>query len=60
MTMTPKNALLLIAACALSTRAQAHNGHEMLGAHWHATDTLGFILLINAIAAVLCFSGRGK
>jgi Co/Zn/Cd efflux system component len=60
MTLTPKNALLLIAACALSTGAQAHSGHGMLGAHWHATDTLGFILLVNAVAVVAWFIGRGK
>jgi hypothetical protein len=60
MTSIPKNALLLIAACAISTRAAAHNGHGMIGAHWHATDTLGFILLLNAIAAVVWFIGRGK
>lgn len=60
MTLKSKNALLLIAACAISTGAQAHSGHGMLGVHWHATDTLGFVLLINAIAAVVWFIGRGK
>lgn len=60
MTLKPKNALLSIAAYAMSTGASAHNGHGMIGTHWHASDTLGFILLLNAVAAVVWFIGRGK
>jgi len=52
--------IFFIAACAISTGAQAHNGHGMLGSHWHASDTLGFILLLNAVAAIAWFIGRGK
>jgi hypothetical protein len=59
-TNTFMKTIILIAACALSTGASAHNGHGMLGFHWHATDTLGFILGLNVVAAIGWFIGRGK
>lgn len=33
--------------------ASAHDGHGLAGTHWHATDTLGFVLVgVLALAAV--------
>jgi hypothetical protein len=52
----------LIAAASLAgsaTLALAHGGHGAEGAHWHATDVWGFVLLGAAVALVL-WSRRGK
>ena len=43
--------LLGALALAASPLALAHDGHGMAASHWHATDTLGFIVL--AVAAGL-------
>ncbi len=33
--------------------ASAHDGHGLTGTHWHATDTLGFVLVaVLALAAI--------
>ncbi len=41
--------------------AQAHEGHGMEGAsHYHATDTLGFVVFLFMVALLWWFSGRGK
>jgi hypothetical protein len=40
--------------------AFAHDGHGMLGGHWHATDVMGFVAAGGAAALLLWFSGRGK
>ena len=38
--------------------AWAHEGHGMPGfAHWHASDVLGFVAGVAAIAAVIWFKG---
>ncbi len=46
----------LIVASAVLTRATdvfAHNGHGLSGSHWHASDTLGFVVVVAlAVAAV--------
>ena len=44
---------LIAGASALSTwSAMAHEGHGLPGAaHWHASDTLGFVLLAVVVAA---------
>jgi hypothetical protein len=40
--------------------ALAHGGHGLPGsAHWHATDTLGFVAL-GLVAVAVWFIGRGK
>lgn len=52
-----------IAACALSTAANsvfAHDGHAMSGAHWHATDALGFVVVGCLAGVAIWLSGRGK
>jgi hypothetical protein len=46
--------LLTFAAAALPLAAFAHDGHGLPGAsHWHATDTLGLLLVaLLAVGAV--------
>ncbi len=44
----------------LPTLALAHEGHGMEGsAHWHATDTLGFVG-VAVVAVLVWFIGKGK
>ena len=45
--------LLGTLAHAASPLALAHRGHGMDAVHWHATDTLGFIVLAVAVGLVL-------
>jgi hypothetical protein len=52
----------LLATAVLSTAASlavAHDGHGMVGAHWHASDALGFVL-IGVVVAALAWLWRGK
>ena len=53
----------VLASAALSllpvSLVHAHDGHGLFGAHWHATDTLGFVLAAVAVGAVIWF-GRGR
>jgi hypothetical protein len=46
----------LLAALALP--AQAHDGHGLAGAHWHATDVWG-LLVVGALAALAVWFSRG-
>jgi hypothetical protein len=51
----------LIAACtglSGATATFAHDGHGLLGAHWHATDTLGFVAVAAMIAVAIWFSRK--
>ena len=43
---------------ALPAATFAHNGHGMVGGHWHATDSFGYIVLGIAVAAVTWWWGR--
>jgi hypothetical protein len=56
MPMRPLLGLLFI-ACA-SPAARAHEGHGFGGPHWHASDTLGFVLLAVALGLVLWAARR--
>jgi hypothetical protein len=47
------------AALLSSGVASAHEGHGLVGAHWHATDTWGF-LCVALLAAVALWSSRDK
>jgi hypothetical protein len=47
----------LLTACA-SPLALAHEGHGLASPHWHATDTMGFVLLAVIVAAALWASRR--
>ena len=52
-------ALLALALWALSPAAHAHEGHGLLGTHWHATDTFGFLALGAVVVGVaIWLSGR--
>jgi Co/Zn/Cd efflux system component len=50
-------ATALLAAAAFCAPALAHDGHGLFGAHWHSTDTLGFVGVVVAIAVALWWSG---
>jgi hypothetical protein len=55
----PTLALLALALWALSPAAHAHAGHGLLGTHWHATDTVGFLALGAVVVGVgIWLSGR--
>ncbi len=56
MTITRK---LAAAATALAAAAPAlaHDGHGLIGTHWHATDALGFAAVI-AIGAIAIWASR--
>jgi Co/Zn/Cd efflux system component len=38
--------------------AQAHDGHGMAGAHWHATDAVGWVVAIALAVAGWYFGSR--
>ena len=48
-------ALLALAA----TPGFAHEGHGLFGAHWHASDAWGFVVLAVLVAAAW-WASRGK
>lgn len=50
----------LLTFCTLlaGSAAHAHEGHGLGGAHWHATDTVGFIVGTVAVAALLWWHRR--
>jgi hypothetical protein len=51
----------LIAACALIIGAEtafSHENHGLEGAHWHATDTLGFVVVAALAAAAIWLSRK--
>ena len=51
--MNTKYLAVLLSGAATHIGAFAHEGHGLLGsAHWHATDTLGFVGLAVVAAAV--------
>jgi hypothetical protein len=60
--MMQKLAIKLIPACGLLVQANdlfAHDGHGLTGAHWHATDVLGFIAVGALIGVAIWFSRGG-
>lgn len=51
----------LVAACAGligTTAAFAHEGHGLQGVHWHATDTLGFVVVAVMVAVAIWLSRK--
>jgi len=51
----------LIAACAGligTTAVFAHEGHGLQGVHWHATDTLGFVVVAVMVAVAIWLSRK--
>ncbi len=58
--MKTRHIALVILAATTHLGAFAHEGHGIEGtAHWHASDTLGFVGMA-AIVAVAWFLGKGK
>jgi hypothetical protein len=50
---------LAVPLLALATGAQAHPGHGASGPwHWHATDTLGFVMVAVVAGLAIWLSGR--
>ena len=50
-------------ACALGTAlfgsaAFGHDGHGLSGAHWHATDSWGWLALVVVLAAAVWTARR--
>ena len=50
--------LLGLCLAVVSPLALAHEGHGLTGHHWHASDTLGFVLLAVALGLVLWAARR--
>ena len=58
--MNTKYLAVLLSGAATHFGALAHEGHGLPGsAHWHATDTLGFMGLI-AVGVAVWLIGKGK
>ncbi|HEU4458636.1 MAG TPA: hypothetical protein VFR90_05895 [Methylibium sp.] len=54
-----KHRLLAAASAALAFTARAHEGHGLPGAaHWHASDSWGWIALAVIAAAALAWGRR--
>jgi hypothetical protein len=61
--MNPSLVSRLLGGLALgggTASALAHDGHGLVGAHWHATDVWGYVALAVLIAAAVWWTGRGK
>jgi hypothetical protein len=57
---TPHKAIKIAASAALGMHAGAtfaHEGHQLPGSHWHATDLWGFVA-IGVLLAVATWQGR--
>jgi len=51
--------LALLTGVATGLPALAHDGHGLPGeSHWHASDLLGFVLVVAAAAWALWRAGR--
>jgi predicted alpha/beta hydrolase len=50
--------LLGLCIAAVPALAPAHEGHGLAGHHWHASDTLGYVLLALALGVVLWAARR--
>ena len=50
--------LIALGSLWLSSLALAHEGHGLGAVHWHATDTLGFVVLGVIVAAALWAARR--
>ena len=50
--------LLTLSSLLAGASADAHQGHGLAGAHWHATDAVGFIVGALAVAALVWWRGR--
>ena len=41
-----------------ASTAWAHDGHGLGSNHWHATDTLGFVVVAALLAAAIYFGKK--
>jgi hypothetical protein len=60
--MNKSSTIKLIAIHTIITPATsifAHDRHDLLGSHWHASDVFGFVILAAAIGLTL-WLGRGR
>ncbi len=55
-TLLSRTTALAILTALSPLLAHAHEGHGLGGTHWHATDVLGFVVVV--IAAVAIWAGR--
>jgi len=46
-------AMVGLPAALLASASHAHEGHGLFGAHWHATDALGFVALAVVVVAAI-------
>ena len=54
-------ALITVAAmAAIPGAVWAHDGHGLSGAHWHATDTWGFVVVACFTALAVWLGTRDK
>ena len=53
-----KRAVSTVVAALMSGSAFAHEGHGLVGSHWHATDPWGLIALALVVAAALWAARR--
>jgi hypothetical protein len=61
--MKLKNTPKVIAASLITTWASSvfsHDGHGFSGAHWHATDAVGFVAFVGMLAVAVWLSRGGK
>jgi hypothetical protein len=49
--------MLLVALVLASSAVLAHDGHGLIGPHWHATDMLGFVVA-GAAGALAWWASR--
>jgi hypothetical protein len=52
-----RNPFTLVTALIAATPALAHDGHGLFGAHWHASDAWGFVVLA-ALVGLAIWSSR--
>lgn len=50
--------LFTLAALLASLPSLAHEGHGLLGSHWHATDALGFVGVAVLIGLAIWMSRK--
>ncbi|HSW19975.1 MAG TPA: hypothetical protein VLJ86_22340 [Ramlibacter sp.] len=48
------------ALLAVAAPAFAHDGHGLFGPHWHASDTVGLLLVCGFVALALWLALGGK
>jgi hypothetical protein len=50
--------LATFTATLAAVAAHAHDGHGLAGTHWHASDTVGFVVLALVVAALVWAARR--